>query len=47
MTTQDPVDQFVYLEMTSVKLLLEKINENIASITGVLQGTVMLTPATQ
>lgn len=46
MTTQDPVDQFVYLEMTTVKQLLEKINENIAAITGVLQGTVMLTPGT-
>lgn len=29
MTTKDPVDQFVYLEMTAIKAILEKVHENI------------------
>lgn len=47
MTTQDPVDQFVYLEMSAVKAIITKVNENVNSIVGVLQGTTMLTPAIQ
>jgi hypothetical protein len=37
----------VYLEMTAIKKILEKVNENISSIIGVLKGTTMLTPATE
>ena len=47
MTTQDPIDQFVYLEMTAIRTIIEKVNDNITSIIGVLQGTIMLTPSTQ
>jgi hypothetical protein len=47
MTTSDPVDQFVYLEMSAVKTIITKVNENVNSIVGVLQGTTMLTPAVQ
>jgi len=41
------VDQFVYLEMTAIRTIIEKVNEHINSIIGVLKGTMMLTPATQ
>jgi len=47
MTTKDPVDQFVYLEMTAIKAIIEKVNENIIAIVGVLKGTTMLTPGTE
>jgi len=43
-TTKDPVDQFVYLEMNALKAILEKVNETIVAIIGVLKGTTMLTP---
>lgn len=46
MTSQDPVDQFVYLEMSAVRAIIGKVNENIQNIVGVLQGAIMLTPAT-
>lgn len=36
MTTQDPVDQFVYLEMTAIKAIIDKVNQNITEIVGVL-----------
>jgi len=40
----DPVDQFVYMEMVSVKKILAFVNESILNINKVLQGTEMLTP---
>jgi hypothetical protein len=43
-TTKDPVDQFVYLEMNALKGILDKVNETIVAIIGVLKGTTMLTP---
>jgi hypothetical protein len=33
--------------MTAIRTIIEKVNDNIMSIIGVLQGTVMLTPSTQ
>lgn len=47
MTTADPVDQFVFLEMTDIKNIVTRVNENVMDIVNVLQGSVMLTSATQ
>ena len=46
-TTKDPVDQFIYLEMSGVKAIIERVHDQISNIVGVLQGSIMLTPATQ
>jgi len=43
----DPVDQFVYMEMVSVKQILAFVNESITSLIKVLQGSEMLTPKIQ
>jgi len=43
----DPVDQFVYMEMVSVKQILAFVNESMVNIHKVLQGTEMLTPKIQ
>lgn len=43
----DPVDQFVYMEMQSIKKILGFVQESIVSINKVLQGTEMLTPKIQ
>lgn len=45
--TPDPVDQFVFMEMISVKKILAFVNESIVSIIKVLEGTEMLTPKIQ
>ncbi len=47
LTTPDPVDQFVYMEIIAVKDLLTRVNDHITSISKVLQGQAMLTPAIQ
>jgi len=47
LTTPDPVNQFVYMEMIQIKELLAKVNDHITSISKVLQGQAMLTPAIQ
>ena len=41
---EDPVNQFVFREMVSVKKILGYVNQSIQSIVKVLQGTEMLTP---
>ena len=41
---QDPVDQFVFMEVQAVIQILRKVNDSITSIIGVLNGTEMLTP---
>jgi len=38
LTTPDPVDQFVYMEMAAVRDLLTRVNDHITSISKVLQG---------
>lgn len=43
----DPVDQFVYMEMVSVKKIIAFVAESMSSIIKVLQGTEMLTPKIQ
>jgi len=43
----DPVDQFVYMEMVSIKKIIGFVNESITAIIKVLQGTEMLTPKIQ
>ena len=42
--TQDPVDQFVFMEVQAVVQVLRKVNDSIQAIIGVLNGTEMLTP---
>jgi hypothetical protein len=42
--TQDPVDQFVFMEVQHATQVLRKVNESITAIVGVLNGTEMLTP---
>ena len=42
--SDDPVAQFVFREMVSVKKILGFVNSSIQSIIKVLQGTEMLTP---
>ena len=47
LTSNDPIEAFVYMEMLCVTDILTKVGETIASITRVLQGTEMLTPDTE
>lgn len=39
----DPVEAFVYMEILTVKEILQKVHESITTIIGILQGTEMLT----
>jgi len=43
----DPVEAFVYMEITTVKEILSVVNDSIVTITKILQGTEMLTPKSQ
>jgi hypothetical protein len=47
LSSPDPVDAFVYMEMLAVIEILSKVNESIQSIARVLQGVEMLTPITE
>ena len=47
LSSPDPIDAFVYMEMLAVVEILQKINEMIGSISRVLQGVEMLTPLTE
>jgi Dynein heavy chain C-terminal domain len=47
LSSPDPIDAFVYMEMLAVIEILSKINEMISSIARVLQGVEMLTPVTE
>jgi hypothetical protein len=47
LSSPDPVDAFVYMEMLSVIDILLKVDETIQSIAKVLQGVEMLTPVTE
>jgi len=40
----DPVDAFVYMELSNTKEILAVVNSSIATIAKILQGTEMLTP---
>jgi dynein heavy chain 2, cytosolic len=42
--SQDPVDQFVFMEVQAVLAILRKVNDSVMSIIGVLNGSEMLTP---
>ena len=43
----DPVDAFVYMELSNTKEILAVVNSSIATIAKILQGTEMLTPKSQ
>lgn len=43
----DPVDAFVFMELSTTRDLLVLVNESITTIIKVLQGTEMLTPKSE
>lgn len=47
LSSNDPVEAFIFMEMQAVIDILAKVNDMIASIARVLQGVEMLTPITE
>jgi len=47
LSSPDPIQAFVYMEMSQVVEILMNVNDSISSISAVLQGTEMLTTSTE
>lgn len=47
MNATDPVDAFVYMELSSTKEILAIVHQSVTTIAKILQGTEMLTPKSQ